>query len=259
LKLSVVVIIKDRLSIRQIGAVLANAVNMKTRPVCVYGTDHIPENAVSSSLLSDCLAANIFQIAEAKVKVPVYAGNEPSQIFCRCMGGPAWFGYKEFDPRLPGLMSAGSEATKQAGKHLKENENIACETYRAVGEIKPLGRYVVMRRCDDLQEDPGVKCIICFAGGEQIRDLCALAHFSSHDVFNLISVPWGPACATLVTYPAGMAGNASSSRISIGPTDPSARGWLSENYLAMGIPAEIARKMAEDAERSFLAKRDNVS
>ena len=115
MKLSVVVIIKDRLSIRQIGAVLANAVNMKTRPVCVYGTDHIPENAVSSSLLSDCLAANIFQIAEAKVKVPVYAGNEPSQIFCRCIGGPAWFGYKEFDPRLPGLISTGSPAAKQAG------------------------------------------------------------------------------------------------------------------------------------------------
>ena len=142
---------------------------------------------------------------------------------------------------------------------MKENENIACETYRAVGEIKPLGRYVVMRRCDDLQEDPGVKCIICFAGGEQIRDLCALAHFSSNDVFNLISVPWGPACATLVTYPAGMAGNASSSRISIGPTDPSARDWLPKDCLAMGIPVEIARKMAEDAERSFLAKRDNVS
>lgn len=242
------------MSIKQIGTLLADAVNMKTWPVCVYGSDQIPENAVRSSLQSDCLACNIFQIAEGKVKVPVYAGDEPGQIFCRCMGGPAWFGYKGFDPRLPGLMSTGSEATKQAGKHLKENENIACETYRAVGEIRPLGRYVVMRRCDDLQEDPGVKCIICFAGSEQIRDLCALAHFSSHDVFNFISVPWGPACATLVTYPAGMAGNAGSARIHLGPTDPSARGWLPEKYLAMGIPVENARKMAGDVESSFLVK-----
>ncbi|MFZ2472863.1 MAG: hypothetical protein WAW52_13125 [Methanothrix sp.] len=88
-----------------------------------------------------------------------------------------------------------------------------------------------MRRCDDLQEDPGVKCIICFAGGEQIRDLCALAHYSSHDIFELIF---------------------------IGPTDPSARSWLPENCQAMGIPMEIARKMANDVESSFLAKRDNV-
>jgi len=170
------------------------------------------------------------------------------------MSGPAWFGYKRFDPRLPGLMSTGSAAAKQVGKHLKENENIACGTYRAVGKIKPLDRYVVMRCCDDLREDPGVKCIICFAGGQQIRDLCALAHFGSHDVFNLISVPWGPACATLVTYPAGMAGNASSSQIFIGPTDPSAMGWLPENCLAIGIPVEIARKMAGDAERSFVSR-----
>lgn len=259
MKLSAVVIIKDRLSIRQIGALLADVVNMKTRLVCVYGTDCIPENAVRSSFLSDCLAYNIFQMADGRVKGPVYTGNEPGQIFCRCLGGPAWFGYKGFDPRLPGLMSTGSEATKQAGKHLKENENIAYETYQAVGEIKPLGRYVVMRRCDEINDDPGVKCIICFAGGEQIRDLCALAHFGSHDVFNLISVPWGPACATLVTYPAGMAGNAGSARIHLGPTDPSARDWLPENYLAMGIPVEIARKMAGDVERSFLVKRDNVS
>jgi hypothetical protein len=156
-------------------------------------------------------------------------------------------------------MSTGSKAAKQAGKHLKESENIACETYRAVGEIKPLGRYVVIRRCDDIGEDPGVKCIICFAGGEQIRDLCALAHFGSHEVFSLISVPWGPACATLVTYPAGMSRNAGSNRISVGPTDPSARDWLPEDCMIMGIPVEIARKMTEDINRSFLAKRDDVS
>jgi len=190
-----VVIIRDIQSIRQIGACLANLVHMKTRPLCVYGSDLIPENSVRSSLLSDCLACNIYQIAEERIRGPVYVGNEPGQVFCRCMGGPAWFGYAGFDPQLPGLMSTGSAAAKQAGKHLKENEDIACETYRAVGEIKPLGRYVVISRCDDLQEDPGVKCIICFAGSEQVRDLCALAHFSSHEVFDLVSVPWGPAGA----------------------------------------------------------------
>ena len=72
-----------------------NVVNMKTKPVCLYGSDQIPENAVRSSLLSDCLARHIFQIADGGVKGPVYAGNEIGQIVCRCMGGPAWFGYDE--------------------------------------------------------------------------------------------------------------------------------------------------------------------
>ena len=246
---------KEGLSIRQIGSILAGAVNMRKSPVCVYGSDRIPDNAVRSSQLGDCLACNIFQIAEGRIRGPVYAENEPGQSFCRCVGGPAWFGYRGFDPRLPGMMSTGSGADKQDGKCLKEDEEIACETYRAVGEIKPLGRYVVISRCDDLEEDSCVKCIICFASGRQIRDLCALAHFGSPNVFGSISFPWGPACATLVTYPAGMAEKARGYQIFIGPTDPSARGWLPEDCLAMGMSTEIARKIAGSVERSFLAKK----
>lgn len=246
---------KERLSIKQMGSILAGAVNMRTSPVCVYGSDRIPDNAVRSSQLSDCLACNIFQIAEGRINGPVYAGDEPGQVFCRCLGGPAWFGYRGFDPRLPGLMATGSGAAKQDGKRLKENEGIACDTYRAVGEIKPLGRYVVISRCDDLPDDWCAKCIICFARAEQIRDLCALAHFSSPNVFDLISFPWGPACATLVTYPAGMAANASSTQIFVGPTDPSASCWLPKDHLAIAIPEEIACKMARGVEQSFLATR----
>jgi hypothetical protein len=245
---------KERLSIRQIGLLLAGAVNMRISPVCVYGSDRIPDNAVRSSQLNDCLARNIFQIAQGRIRGPVYAGDEPGQAFCRCMGGPAWFGYRRFDPRLPGMMSAGSGADKQDGKRLKENGEIAWETYRAVGKIKPLGRYVVICRCDDLPDDWSAKCIICFARAVQIRDLCALAHFGSHNVFDLISFPWGPACATLVTYPAGMAENAPDSKIFIGPTDPSAKSWLSEDCLAMGMSTEVARKIAGGVKRSFLAK-----
>lgn len=250
--------IEEKLSIRQIGERLADAVNMKTSPICVYGSDRKPEDAILSSLISTCLAQSMYLIAEGNILSPVYVGNEPGQVFCRCIGGPAWFGYEPFDPRLPGMMSIGFADAKHAGKHLKRDENIACETYRAVGNIKPLGRYVVIRRCEGIKKDPGVKCIICFAGGKEIRDLCALAHFSSPDVFNLISVPWGPACATLVTYPGGMAENAGPARISLGPTDPSARSWMPKNCMTMGIPVEIARRMAGDVGISFLAEKKNV-
>jgi len=244
------------LSIKQIGDALAHAVDLETKTVCVYGSDLMPEKGIRSSSIGHCLASSMYRIAIGQVKDPVFVGNEPGQPFCRCIGGPAWFGYGSFDPRLPGLMSTGSkDTTNYAPKYLKKNESVASMTYKAVGRIEPLGKYTVMRSCEDMHEDPGVKCIICFASREQIRDLCALAHFRSCDVFNLISVPWGPSCATLVTYPAGMAENAPSDRISIGPTDPSAREWLPENYMAMGIPVRVAGMMAEDIERSFLAKQ----
>lgn len=44
------------LSIEQIGAMLADAVDMKMRAVCVYGSDAIPENSIRYPSLSNCLA-----------------------------------------------------------------------------------------------------------------------------------------------------------------------------------------------------------
>lgn len=44
------------LSIEQIGAMLADAADMKMRFVCVYGSDAIPENSIRSPFLSNCLA-----------------------------------------------------------------------------------------------------------------------------------------------------------------------------------------------------------
>jgi hypothetical protein len=250
--------IKEALSIRRIGESLANAAHMKTSPICVFGSDRAPENAIRSSRINSCLAQSMYEIAEGRIDSPVYARGEAVQSFCRCIGGPAWFGYAKFDPQLPGMMSTGSVKAKQSGKHLKKDEELARQTYESVGNTKTLGRHVVISRCADIKEDPGVKCIICFAGGEMIRDLCALAHFRSHGVFNLISFPWGTACATMVTYPAGMAENSDSARIYLGPTDPSAKSWMPENYLAMGIPVEIARKMAQDIDASFLERGKNA-
>jgi hypothetical protein len=243
-------------SIAEIADAISAAIDLENKLVCAYGSDRIPEKSIRSSSISDCVASAVYQIAAGKVTKPIYVGDEASQLFCRCIGGPAWFGYGPFDPSLVGLMATGSEDMEGcAPKHLKESEAIACSSYQTVGEIAPLGKYVVMRSCHDMSEDPGVRCIICFATAAQIRDLCALAHFRRDDVFAAISGPWGPSCATMLTYPAGMAENASADRIYAGPTDPSSKEWLPEDYMVLGIPLKIARAMAEDIEHSFMGRR----
>ncbi|WP_081476814.1 DUF169 domain-containing protein [Methanocella conradii] len=177
-------------------------------------------------------------------------------FFCRCIGGPAWFGYDNFDPRLAGLMSMGSKEVKDCNpKYLKESEQVAFEMYKSIGKVTPLGKYVIMEACENVQGDPGVKCIIFFGTSGQIRDLCALAYFRARDVLSKVSVPWGPACATLVTYPACMSKNISNGQVFIGPTDPSAREWLPDDYMAMGVPIKMAVQMAKDIEKSFIYKR----
>jgi hypothetical protein len=243
-------------SIREIADTIAGAMNLETKLVCAYGSHQIPEKGIRSSSISDCVASAIYQIAAGMINHPLYAGDEPGQLFCRCIGGPAWFGFGPFDPRLTGMMATGSKDMEDcAPKYLKESKTVAYISYQTVGVIAPMGRYVVMRSCHDMSEDPGVRCVACFATAAQIRDLCALAHFQRCDVFDAISIPWGPACATMVTYPAGMAENASADRIYAGPTDPSSKEWLPEDCMVLGIPFKIAGAMAEDIERSFIGRR----
>lgn len=242
-------------SIKKIGKVIAQAVNLKTKLICVYGSDRTPERSIQASSISNCIAFSMYQMATGKVSGPIHVGYEPDQPFCRCIGGPSWFGYKDFDPILPGIISTGSEDTRGFDpKNLKENEIVADETFRAVGKVEPIGRWVIIRRCEDIETDPGIRSIVCFATGEQIRDLCALAHFHSNDVFGNVMAPWGPTCATLVTYPAGMTEKAPKNMIFLGPTDPSAREWLPESCMAMGIPTEVAKIMAENVGKSFLSR-----
>ena len=62
----------------------------------------------------------------------------------------------------------------------------------------------------------------------------------------------------MVSYPTGMAENYDLPRIYLGQIDPSAESRMPENYLAMGIPIEIARKMAQDIFGSFLEQGDIV-
>jgi len=243
-------------TIREIVGTLAEAVNLDTKMVCVYGSDRKPENGTRSYSISTCLASAMYLMAKDRISGPLYAGYEQDQPFCRCMGGPAWFGFVSFDPRLMSLLSSGSDELKGCTpKYLKEDCVVTKSTICSVGKVTPLGRYVIMDCCSDIIDSMEVRCLVCFASGEQIRDLCALAHFGNNDAFGLISIPWGPSCATMVTYPAGMAENAPAEEIFVGPTDPTTKEWLPKECMIMGIPMRTARRMAENAGKSFLAKR----
>lgn len=243
--------------VREVGAILAEAVGLKLRPVCVYGSDRIPENGVRTASISPCIASAVYQLAARIIEGPIYTGNDPGQFFCRCIGGPAWFGYEDFDPRLAGLMGS-KKIEGYSPKYLKENEQVALEMYKSIGKVKPLGNFVVVEACEAIQGGPDIKCMILFGTSGQVRDLCALAYFRARDVLSGVSVPWGPACATLITYPARISENVLNGHVFIGPIDPSAREWLPDNYMAMGIPLKIAVQMAEDVEKSFISKRAKV-
>jgi len=246
------------LTIREIGLKLSQAGRSKATPLCIYGSETIPESAVPIKDINRCIANAIFTLSVHKKINMVYIGN--GVLNGCCPGGQAWFGYKTFLPMLKHFLSTGSEDFRGgAAEYLIANPDLSEKQLNSVGKITPISNYIVIRKCDSIDEqDFDVKTFLCFGNSEQIRNLCSLAHFRPEDS-NTIQIPWGPACASFVTYPAGMAANGPKDCIIIGPTDPTGNYWFPQNYLSMGIPFEIANRMANDLDESFIIKRSEIA
>jgi hypothetical protein len=248
----------ENLTIKEIGIKLTQAGKLKANPLCVYGSDTVPENIIPISNINRCIASAIFSLSIEKNISSVYIGNDALEGCCP--GGQAWFGYKTFLPMLKYFLSTGSQDFRSgAAEFLIANPDLAEKRLSSIGKITPLGKYTVISKCDSIdKQELDIKAVICFGISEQIRNLCSLAYFRAEKGYN-VQIPWGPSCASFVTYPASMAENGPKSTIIIGPTDPTGNYWFPQNYISMGIPYEIAKSMAEDLDNSFITKRSEIA
>ncbi|WP_263640962.1 DUF169 domain-containing protein [Methanobrevibacter arboriphilus] len=67
---------------------------------------------------------------------------------------------------------------------------------------------LIIQRCEDVEydiDDINLRSILIFGDAEQIRNLSNLIYFKNENTFNGISMPFGPSCASFITYPTGMA------------------------------------------------------
>jgi len=246
------------LTIKEIGIKLAQAGMLKPSVLCVYGSETIPVDATPIKKINRCIANAIFTLSAQKNINTVFIGEDDLEGCCP--GGQAWFGYKGFMPMLKYFLSTGSEDFRGgAAEYLIANPDLAEKQLKSIGKITPLGKYTVIQRCDGIDDQNfEAKAFICFGVSEQIRNLCSLAHFRPENAVT-IQNPWGPSCASFVTHPAGMAENSQKNCIIIGPSDPTGNHWFPQNYLSIGIPFEIAKRMAHDLDQSFITKRSEVA
>ena len=245
------------LNIKEIGSKLKKAGKLETNPLCIYGSEKIPDNGIPIKEFNRCIAHAIFKLSQNKEVTALYVGNEFLEGCCP--GGQAWLGYKPFVPQLKYFISTGSQNFRNgAAEFLLANPELAEERLNSIGKITPIGNYTVIQTSDSMIDQKiNVKEILCFGQSEQIRNLCSLAYFQSDAEFT-INVPWGPSCASFVTYPAGLSDIQKNSLI-IGPVDPTGNYWFPQNYLSLGIPYKLAERMATNLDDSFILKRPEVA
>ena len=245
-------------SIKEIGNSLKKAGKLNTHPLAVYSLETVPENAEPICSLDRCVAKAIFEAAANDKTPSLYIGKDTLKGCCP--GAMTYLGFTKPLKFIKYFVSTGSEKFRDGeAEYLKASPEYVEGFLESIGEIKELGKYLVIGRCDEVNEDIKVKSILCFGNGEQIRNLSSLIHFRTKNPFNSINMPFGPACATFITYPAGMAEKTPKETAFIGPVDPTGNVWFPPEYMALGIPLEIAIKMHEDSENSFAVKRPDVA
>jgi hypothetical protein len=245
------------LSIKEIGEKLCVAGRLEYRPLCVYGSETIPAGAVKTSSVDRCIAKAMFIIASGEDMPAVYVSGQDEEC---CGGGKAWMGLAEPHPMLKYFVTIGTKEFRGgAAEHLKATPELFEKSREVLGKITPPGKYVVAAPCSDIKEYPGVLSILVFGVGEQVRNLAGLAQFTEYEQFTGVVTPGGPTCATYITYPAGMAEKAPKNTAFLGPTDPTGNIWFPPELMAMGIPIDKARQMAESLEDSFIVKRARVA
>ncbi|HMK47042.1 MAG TPA: DUF169 domain-containing protein [Methanocella sp.] len=245
-------------SVKEIGEKLSLAGRLKSRPLCVYGSETVPEGGKPITSVDRCLARAVASASLCEVMPPLYFG-EGALVGC-CPGGIGWTGYGRMSPTLEFFVSTGTPTFRNGeAEFLKASPEVVRKSKEAVGTITPPGPYTVIRPCADLDGDLVVRSVLCFGTSEQIRNLCALIHFRNTDPFSPVLAAWGPTCASWITYPSQMAEKAPADSAYLGSTDPTGNRWFPENLLGLGIPTKIAIAMCEDLDSSFIIRRPHVA
>lgn len=70
------------LTIKEIGIKLTQAGKLKLSPLCVYGSETVPENSIPIKNINRCIANAIFSISTDKNISSVYIGNDALEGCC---------------------------------------------------------------------------------------------------------------------------------------------------------------------------------
>jgi hypothetical protein len=244
---------------RKIGSKLASAFRLSTRPLAVYGSEVPPVGIPPMAGVNRCFAVSLLKMAMGNEVSGIYVSADTSEGCC--LGGLYHVGYIPVPDDIKYFVSTGKNDVRGgAAEYLKASPDLVERCTMAAGPIHPPGKYLVVQACDALPDSlPEIKSICCFGNGEQIRNMAALIHFDRNEPFLPVIVPWGSSCSTFITFPAGLAENTPPDTAFMGPQDPTQNHSLPPGMMVLGIPADMAVRMVNNIETSFIIRRPQVA
>ncbi len=247
------------MNFKEISARLASAFRLATRPLAIYGTDVLPDGIPKMSEVNRCFAVSMFRMAAGAEVSAIYVGEDATGGCC--LGGLFHTGYIPVPDEIKYFVSTGRKDVRGgAAEYLKAGPELVESCALATGPIRPPGKYLVVQVCEALPApEPAVRALCCFGNGEQIRNMAALVHFDRDDPFSPVIVPWGSSCSTFITFPAGLAEKTPRDTAFMGPQDPTQNHSMPPEMMALGIPAAMAVRMAENLDASFVVRRPQVA
>ena len=248
----------ESISVQEIGEALWRSLHLGLKPLCVFESENVPERSMPFGQADRCLAKAIFLCARGEEGTLHIGADARTGV---CPGGQVWTGLMEMTEGLHHFISTGSPTYRHGeAEFLKRDPQMVKDSLTAIGKVRPPKGYLCVTPCHDFSEDMGTPLsILVFAGAEQVRNLIALNHFGTKDVFGSAFAPWGASCASLLTYPTGLAEKCPGGSMIIGPSDPTGNEWLPAGVLSIGLPMATAIRMVRDIPSSFLVKRPNVA
>ena len=243
---------------RSIGEVLTRATRLPGRAVCVFGSDKPPKGAVQIATIDRCVARAVYKISLETRTPSAYFGIDARAGMCP--GGQGWCGVTVTPDMIKFYVSTGSPSFRHGeAEYLMPSPDAAERLFAAPGRIARPSKYLCVAGWDQLEVGRNILSFILIGSAQSIRNLGGLIEFVSEDAFTSILMPAGPSCASMVTYAAGLSEKAPKDTAFVGPVDPTGNAWFPPEMMSMSIPFEMARKMAENVDRSFLTKRSHVA
>ena len=202
---------------------IREAICLKTQPVAVIQTDHLPPDAQGwETEHHGCILPRLEDAAEGKTVVFQAHTNA-------CPGSRAGLGFEKLsiDP-MAALLSKGKEG--HGGMAYKKTPDLAVSYLHSLPETVP-SKYVIFQPLDKLSDAVVPTAVIFLVNADQDN----------------VKVLFGAGCVQAVLY-----SMCDTEACILGLTDPSARLPISKDLLSFSIPYARFLEMEDNVPESFL-------